>query len=78
MSKLSEQYAAAMRLGNHELCFAIERRHALDGYPPELVSIGLLALEAGQDPYAAIERSMAPVDTVNAFALADRATGAKP
>lgn len=52
--KLSEQYAAAMRAGNHDLCIAIERRQGLDGFPPELVSVGLLALEAGKDPYAAI------------------------
>ena len=52
--KLSEQYAAAMRAGNEDLCLAIERRQGLDGFQPELVSIGLLALEAGRDPYAAI------------------------
>lgn len=61
--KLSEQYAAAMRAGNHGLCFAIERRQGLDGFPPELVCVGLLALEAGRDPYAAIgEQFDAAVD----------------
>lgn len=52
--KLSEQYARAMRAGNNDLCFSIERSQGLDGFPPELVSVGLLALEAGRDPYAAI------------------------
>lgn len=52
--KLSEQYAAAMRAGNHGICFDIERRQGLDGFPPELVSVGLLALERGEDPYRVI------------------------
>lgn len=52
--KLSEQYAQAMRIGNFDVCIAIEQRHGLDGFPPELVSVGLLALESGRDPYAAI------------------------
>lgn len=61
--KLSEQYAAAMRAGNHGVCYSIERRQGLDGWPPELVSVGLLALERGEDPYRAIaERFDAAVE----------------
>jgi len=55
MSTPSQQYARAMASGSHEACLAIERKQGLDGYPPELVSVGLAALEKGQDPYAAIE-----------------------
>lgn len=53
--KLSEQYAAAMRAGNTEVAYAIERKQGLDGYPPQLVGVGLLALEEGRDPYSAID-----------------------
>ena len=66
MSTLSEKYAQAMRAGNCGICYDIERRAALDGFPPELVSVGLLALEAGEDPYTAIEKHMAPADTKTA------------
>lgn len=72
MSKLSEQYAAAMVAGHSGVCFEIERKQGLDGFPPELVSVGLQALEAGQDPYKAIEKHMAPVDTLTADLFADQ------
>lgn len=52
--KLSEQYATAMLAGIHSTCLRIERAQGLDGFPPELVSVGLLALERGDDPYRAI------------------------
>lgn len=70
--KLSEQYAAAMRAGNHDVAFAIERRQGLDGWPPELVSVGLLALERGEDPYRAIAEGFdAAVEDARAKAATD-------
>lgn len=63
MSKLSEQYGHAIVMGHLGVAFEIEKAQGLDGFPPELVSVGLQALEAGQDPYKAIEKYMAPTDT---------------
>lgn len=70
MSKLSDTYAAAMVAGNSGVCFEIERAQGLDGFPPELVGVGLQALEAGKDPYKAIEIYMSPRDdkTADLFA----------
>lgn len=76
MSTLSEQYAKNMRAGNLGICFEIERRAGLAGFPPELVSVGLLALENGGDPYAAIKSHMAPADTQTADMF--QAEGGKP
>ena len=44
MSEL-KQYAAAMRNGDHDTCIAIEERHGLYGYPPELVSTVLASID---------------------------------
>ncbi|MUV13541.1 hypothetical protein [Noviluteimonas gilva] len=54
MSVLSDRYINAMVSGNTELCIAIERQTGLFGYPPEIVSIGLRAIDEGRDPDAAI------------------------
>ena len=51
-----EAYAKAMIAGNYELAYRIEQMHGLDGYPPELVCIGLTALANGEDVEAAISR----------------------
>lgn len=67
--KLSTQYAAAMIAGNCGLCLEIERRHGLDGFTPEQVSIGLKALEDGLDPYRVIAEQMGQRDdkTIDLF-----------
>ena len=51
---LSEQYFKHMLAGNSEAAYHMERKYALDGYPPELVSAGLAAIDAGEDPLDAI------------------------
>tara|TARA_Y100000310_G_scaffold307319_1_gene349306 strand:+ start:790 stop:1122 length:333 start_codon:yes stop_codon:yes gene_type:complete len=56
----SEQYAKAMMNGNCDLAFAIEKRHGLDGYPPEVVTIGLAAIAKGEDPGRAIAERLDP------------------
>lgn len=48
-------YAKAMIAGRNDECIAIEKRHDLFGYPPELVSIGLNAAAEGGDALGAVE-----------------------
>jgi len=51
----AQRYAAAMISGDPDTCIAIEKRNDLYGYPPQLVSIGLYAIEEGRDPHEAID-----------------------
>lgn len=51
---LNEQYAKHMISGNTNACIAMEEKYGLHGYPPELVSVGLAAIEAGHAPEDAI------------------------
>lgn len=53
--KHREQYCQAMIAGNSELCYKIEQYYALDGYPPEIVSVGLNAACEGKDPWEAVD-----------------------
>ncbi len=48
-------YAKAMIAGRDDECYRIECRYRLDGYPPELVSIGLNAAAEGGDALGAVE-----------------------
>ena len=48
------RYTKAMIAGNIGVCIAIEQRHNLYGYPPEIVGMGLKAIEDGRDPDAVI------------------------
>ena len=48
-------YAKAMIAGRNDECYRIECEHGLDGYPPEIVSIGLKAASEGRDAHEAIE-----------------------
>lgn len=57
MSDLAE-YSKAMRDGNCEKCLRIEAYHNLEGYTPELVSVGLRALGEGKDAHLAIAEYM--------------------
>ena len=51
----SQAYAAAMIAGRDKECYRIECEHGLDGYPPEIVSIGLNAAAEGGDALNAVE-----------------------
>lgn len=51
----SERYYGAMKAGNDLLCARIEKAHDLYGYPPEVVSVGLNAYDAGLDVHAAVD-----------------------
>ena len=48
-------YIKAMIAGRDIECGRIEQEHGLYGYPPEIVSIGLNAVDEGRDPHAAID-----------------------
>ena len=52
-------YFKAMMSGNCEACLRIERKYGLDGYSPEVVSIGLDAAVRGNDPEEAIDAYLA-------------------
>lgn len=49
-----ERYSKAMISGDFNTCVAIEQRHDLYGYPPEIVTVGLKAVADGQDMDLAI------------------------
>lgn len=49
-----KKYADAMRCGDLGRCIAIEKSHLLFGYPPEMVSVGLRAIDNGLDALDAI------------------------
>ena len=55
MSEL-KKYNKAMMDNNTEYCIDIEIIHGLYGYPPDLVSIGLDAFDAGNDALEAVEK----------------------
>ena len=46
---------ALARFDGHMTCLRIEQKYGLDGYPPELVSVGLRAAAEGKDPHEAVE-----------------------
>lgn len=54
---LQTEYARLLIAGNTYAAYAMERQYALDGLPPELVSVGLKAIDEGRDPMPAIERA---------------------
>lgn len=56
MSKTTalKRYCEAMRGGDTDTCIAIEETYGLFGYTPELVSVGLRAIESDIDPHFAI------------------------
>ena len=53
-----EAYFKYMRAGNADGCVSIEKKYDLYGYPPELVSVGLLAAVQGINPLFAIDEYM--------------------
>lgn len=54
--KLSDQYFQYMISGNGEAAYHMERQYGLDGYPPEIVSVALTAMDKGEDVNDAIDR----------------------
>ena len=48
------KYTRAILAGHHAECLRIERSFCLDGLPPELVSVGLKAIDEGKCADAAI------------------------
>lgn len=54
-----DDYWLAMLKADSKTCLKIEQHYSLDGYPPELVTIGLnAAAKYGVDPEMAIETYM--------------------
>lgn len=51
----AEAYAQAMSSGAIGACIRLEKENGLFGYPPELVSVGLRAVDEYRDPINAIE-----------------------
>lgn len=51
----AKRYHDAMVRGDTDTCIRIEQKHGLFGYPPEIVSVALNALDNNQDPNKAIE-----------------------
>lgn len=52
---VTQDYNAALISDDHWRLRQIETEHDLFGYPPQLVSVGLAAVDAGKDPHEAIE-----------------------
>lgn len=50
-----EKYHKAMRTNYIDMCIAIEQKYGLYGYPPNVVSIALAAIDKGEDPDDALE-----------------------
>ena len=53
--KVYGDYNNAMLRGDSRTCYKIEQDFGLDGYSPEVVSVGLYALTQGKDHYEAID-----------------------
>lgn len=49
-----QRYTEAMMRGDNDAAYRIECIHGLDGYPPEIVSIGLKAYDEGRSPDEAV------------------------
>lgn len=54
LTKLLSIYTAAMIHGDADTCIRIEEAHGLFGYPPEMVSVALKAIDEGADPSDAL------------------------
>jgi hypothetical protein len=55
VSGLAGRYFEAMRKGQEHVCVRIEQDTGLWGYPPELVSVGLHAIDEGRDAFLAVQ-----------------------
>jgi hypothetical protein len=59
---LVTDYTRAMMREDLKVASMIEQETGLYGYPPELVSVGLAALDSDKCPYAAIDAYTANAD----------------
>lgn len=50
-----EKYNKAIRTNYIDMCIAIEQQYDLYGYPPDIVSIALAAIDKGENPDDALE-----------------------
>ena len=55
---LLAQYTQAMISGHTQTCIRIEQENDVFGYPPEIVSVALKAIDDGEDPDAALDAYM--------------------
>jgi hypothetical protein len=53
VSQLSK-YVQAMRNGNTDMCIRIEQNFGVFGYPPEIVSVALKAIDEGKCSLGAV------------------------
>ncbi len=53
-----KMYFEGMERNDVDLCLSIERRHGLDGYPPNIVTFALQAIVDGKNMYKAIDEMM--------------------
>lgn len=51
---VTESYNKAMMNGDIDMCITLEQDFGLYGYPPQIVSIGLAAFDAGEDVHQAV------------------------
>ena len=51
---VSDRYHRAMIAGQIDICIRIEQDHDLFGYPPEIVSTGLIAFDQGKNVQDAV------------------------
>lgn len=56
---LISQYNKAMISGDIDKCIEIEQDSGMYGYPPEIVSIALVAIDQGEDHYKAVDDYLA-------------------
>ena len=57
-----DDYYLAMINGEPFTCYTIEQKYNLEGYPPDLVTLGLNAASNGIDPESFIETYIADRD----------------
>lgn len=50
-----DRYTRAMVAGQLEVCVAIEQKHGLYGYPPDIVCVGLRAADEGRSVDDAVD-----------------------
>jgi hypothetical protein len=55
VSLLARYHAAMRKLDGIDECLRIEQDYSLLGYPPEIVSVGLKAIDEGRDAHDAID-----------------------
>ena len=53
-----DMYRKLLIDGASHACLLIERQYGLDGYPPEIVMVGLNAAARGEDQHAAVDAYM--------------------